>query len=49
MRMIFSENRCLSPIWVEGMLFGIMRYTFFRTVSPKMPDGMNNSTTSTTT
>jgi len=22
--MIFSENRCPSPIGVEGMLFGIM-------------------------
>jgi hypothetical protein len=36
-----AGNRC--------PLFGIMRYTFFRIVSPKMPDGMNNSTASTTT
>jgi hypothetical protein len=41
LRMIFAENR--RP------LFGIMRYTFFRTVSPKIPDGMNHSTASTTT
>ena len=32
-RMILSENRCPSPIGVEDLLFGIMRYPFIRLMS----------------
>ena len=33
--MIFYESRCLSPIGVEDMLFGIMLYR--RKIPPKVP------------
>ena len=31
-RVIFSENRCPSPIGVEDMLFGIMLQSYPQTV-----------------